>query len=157
MASPYELTLRNEGIARAFAGGAQKEQLCRAHDLTPAALNAILNDPGTQDRIDHWRSRLQVAAQLNAQFIEAIAPKALRNVEAILDDSNHRDWAKVSLEVAKMALPAAQQQAGELGLRLEASPETMERLANALHSAIGSRAAQPAPVSIDHDPRLVDR
>lgn len=153
----FELTTRDDYIARAVAGGAKPSDIAIAYELTPAGLREVLERPEFQTKVEHYRTRIQLRLQLNEQFIEQLGPKACRNAEAILDNPSHREWAKVSMEVLKMALPQRTEASGNVGIQLKASDETMGKLGDLLRDLLDAKATQPPAPSIDADPRLIDR
>lgn len=148
---PYEQQLRQDAIARAVASGANRARIMVAYDLTPAAFDALNRSDDFIDLVARYRERQALATQINAQFIESIVPKALRNVEQILDDpSDRKTWAATSMEVVKLGLPKSLDGA-TIGLKVEASAEAVAQLGEVFSRILSIREAMPqaAPLEVD--------
>ena len=145
MPTPFELQARDEALARAFASGATDTQVGAAYDLTPEAVRSLKRD--LADRITHYRERMQLASQIQLRYAESMCPKAMGNLERVLDDPGHRDNVRVSLEVFKLGLPTrASIDAGGDGLQLTMSDTTANRLADILGKAMVQRAGIELPL-----------
>jgi hypothetical protein len=149
--STYQLTLRDEAIARAIASGFDRDKVCAYYELTPVGLNDVLRRIGPL--VNQYRERLQLAAQMNQVFIEQLAPKGLENTESILNDPTHKEWAFTSRWVIEQARGSKLDING--GLSLEVSPQALSSIADALVALANHKATLDPVVSLDHDPHLI--
>lgn len=149
----YEIAIQTDAIVRAIASGAKREHILAAYDLTPSALEAIKRDNAAG--IEQARQRLQLATQLNEQFLRELAPQAARNIETLLKDPGHKQHYEISWKVLEAALPKTTTLEGNLGLAM--SEETAVALAEALGKLADNRSTQPRTLSISEDPNLLDR
>jgi hypothetical protein len=154
MSSPFELQLQDDSIARALACGTPTDKVCALFNITPAAL-AYKRTHSLADQITHYKERLQLATQLHERFVEALAPKALRNLEAVLDNPGHKQHAELSWKVVEKVLPNQQLMVGgNLGLAM--SEETANALASGLKALLAHREAQPSHPQLVDDPHMID-
>ena len=148
----YTMTLRDEAIARAIAVGYDRDKLLAYYELTPAGLNAIL--PRITGLVDRYRERLQLATQMNQTFIEVLAPKALNNIEQLMNDSTHKEWGMTNRWVVEQA--RGSKLAVEGGLSLAVTPQAISAIGEALTRLADAKAAFTIPViNIDSDPHLI--
>lgn len=148
----YLANLKDDAIVRAVAGGAPNDKICRAYDLTPAALASL--KVRRADDIQAVKDKIQLSMQLAEQYMDQLAPKALRNVEMILDNTVHKQHGELSWKVLERALPS-QQLTLSGGVGLAMSEETAKALANAFAAAVASRGNTDLP-DVENDKHMID-
>jgi len=149
--STYELTLRDEAIARALASGYDRDKLMAYYELTPVGLRAVMGR--IEPLVTRYRERFQIATQMNSIFAEQLAPRGLENVEMILNDPGHKDWAFTSRWIIEQVRAAKLDVNG--GLSLEVSPQALDTIAKALAALVENKANIAPVVAIEHDPHLL--
>lgn len=148
----YQLTLRDEAIARAVASGFDRDKLMAYYELTPAGLATVL--PRIAGLVTAYRERFQIASQMNQLFVEQLAPKALDNIELLMDQRDHKEWGLTNRWVIEQA--RGSKLAVEGGLSLNVSPEAIGLIGNALKQLADTKAAIAPLIDIDNDPHFVD-
>jgi hypothetical protein len=144
---PYVQSLILDRIALALATGKDKGLLCAVYDLTPAAFASLQDTPEFKERLTAVRERLQLADQLNAHFVETLAPKAAQNVESVLNDPNNKQFAEMSWRVFERSLPQKHDHSG--GLTASVDAQTVDRLAGFVEKLMAAKATQPPAPALE--------
>jgi hypothetical protein len=142
---------QDAAIARALASGSNPERVREAFGVDLDSLSR----PELQALVDDTKAKLQFAQQQMHVHMQTLVPKALANVERMLDDDRHREHGSTSRWVLESVRPAGDSTV--TGMRLDASPEAVKQIAETLRDLAKNRSRQPETVSLDHDPNLVDR
>lgn len=156
---PSPLTADDTALARAIAGGIKPDRLAAAHGIEPARLRRKMADAAFNAEVERARDRLRVALESHRVVVESLAPKAIANLEAVLDNPKHRKNVEVSQYILDRTLP--QQQAsdrGTSGVRIEASEEAVAEIGAALRMLAQSRPGETFRIPrLEDDPNLVDK
>lgn len=148
--STYQISLRDEAIARAIAAGYDRDKLMAYYEMTPAGLAAVL--PRIEGLVHRYRERLQLAAQMNELFVTQLAPKALDNIEQLLNDPTHKEWGMTNRWVIEQARGTKHTHEG--GFSLEVSPAAIGLIGEALRQLADTKANATFR-SLDDDPNLI--